>query len=252
MNDTLFSVADQIVLVSGGSRGIGKAMAAAFAQRGAKVTITGRDETTLTQAAEEIGATAMVCDVADDEDIDSVVASFDRIDTLLNVAGVNIRKRVEDYTAEEYDFIVNINQRGAFMIAQAVGRKMIAQGSGAIVNVDSLNTYAPLKGVAPYAMAKAAMVSMTRSFASEWGSKGVRVNTIAPGFTLTDLTRKLWSDPKMLEWGLPNTPLNRLGEVEDMVGAAIFLASEASAFITGQVIRVDGGFSAGLCWPIDL
>ncbi|GIT28826.1 MAG: hypothetical protein Ct9H300mP1_08720 [Planctomycetaceae bacterium] len=96
---------------------------------------------------------------------------------------------------------------------------MIAQESGTIINVDSLNTYAPLKGVAPYAMSKAGLVMMTRSLATEWGEHGVRVNTIAPGFILTDLTRKLWSDPTMQEWGLGNTPLKRLGEVEDLVGA---------------------------------
>ncbi|MEE3366035.1 MAG: SDR family oxidoreductase, partial [Planctomycetota bacterium] len=135
---------------------------------------------------------------------------------------------------------------------QAVGKQMIAQESGTIINVDSLNTYAPLKGVAPYAMSKAGLVMMTRSLATEWGEHGVRVNTIAPGFILTDLTRKLWSDPVMQEWGLGNTPLGRLGEVEDLVGAAVFLAADASAFMTGQVVRVDGGFTSGLLWPIPL
>ncbi len=155
-------------------------------------------------------------------------------------------------TEEDYDFILDINLKGAFLIAQAVGRQMIAQESGTIINVDSLNTYAPLKGVAPYAMSKAGLVMMTRSLAAEWGEHGVRVNTIAPGFILTDMTNALWSDPVMQEWGLANTPLRRLGEVEDLVGAAVFLAAEASAFMTGQVVRVDGGFSAGLLWPIPL
>jgi len=99
-------------------------------------------------------------------------------------------------------------------------------------------------------MTKFGISAMSRGLATEWGPRGVRVNALAPGFVLTDLTRKLWSDPAMLAWGLANTPVGRLGEVEDMVGAAIFLASEASAFMTGQVVRVDGGFSAGMAWPI--
>ena len=127
---------------------------------------------------------------------------------------------------------------------------MVEQGSGSIVNVDSLNTYAPVKNVLPYAMSKNGVVMMTRGLALEWGPKGVRVNTIAPGFILTDLTRKLWSDPTMREWSETNTPLGRMGEVDDLVGAAVFLASEASAFMSGQVVRVDGGFTAGLNWPI--
>ena len=129
---------------------------------------------------------------------------------------------------------------------------MIDRGRGTQINVDSLNTYAPLKGVAPYAISKAGISMMTRALASEWGPKGVRVNAIAPGFILTDLTKKLWSQPHMKRWGKTNTPLGRLGEVEDLVGSTIFLASAASAFMTGQVVYVDGGFSAGINWPIKL
>jgi NAD(P)-dependent dehydrogenase (short-subunit alcohol dehydrogenase family) len=103
----------------------------------------------------------------------------------------------------------------------------------------------------PYAASKAALGHMTRSLALEWGPRGVRVNAIAPGFVLTDLTKKLWAQPKMQEWGRANTPLVRIGEPKDMIGAALFLASEASAWMTGQILYGDGGFSAGLCWPID-
>ncbi|MFP6702254.1 MAG: glucose 1-dehydrogenase [Planctomycetaceae bacterium] len=260
--DPLFSIADRVTVVSGGSRGIGREMAAGFARRGALVVVTGRDagtlEATVSEIAGEVDSRVLgiVCDVSKPSDIaglvEEVVSEFGRIDVLLNVAGVNRRKRVELVTEEDYDFVLDINLKGAFLIAQAVGRQMIAQESGTIINVDSLNTYAPLKGVAPYAMSKAGLVMMTRSLAAEWGEHGVRVNTIAPGFILTDMTNTLWSDPVMQEWGLANTPLRRLGEVEDLVGAAVFLAAEASAFMTGQVVRVDGGFSAGLLWPIPL
>jgi NAD(P)-dependent dehydrogenase (short-subunit alcohol dehydrogenase family) len=109
-----------------------------------------------------------------------------------------------------------------------------------------------LRGVLPYAMSKAGMGMMTRGLAAEWGPHGIRVNSLAPGFVLTDLTKGLWSDPVLQAWGIPNTPLRRIGTPEDMVGTAIFLASPASAFLTGQVLYVDGGFTAGMNWPIEL
>jgi NAD(P)-dependent dehydrogenase (short-subunit alcohol dehydrogenase family) len=261
MSDALFSVADQIVLVSGGSRGIGSALAEGFAQRDARVIIAGREQATLAQTAQSISAsrypvTTVVCDVADPDQVNAtvakVLAEYGRIDTLVNVAGVNKRMRVENYSMAEYDWIIGINQRGAFAMAQAVGRTMLARKAGNIINVDSLNTYAPLKGVTPYAMSKAALGMMTRGMANEWGVHGVRVNAIAPGFFPTALTKKVWAEPKMQKWGSEVTPLGRLGDVKELVGATIFLASPASAFVTGQVIRIDGGITAGIHWPMDL
>ena len=241
MSDELFSVAGQVVLVSGASRGIGRAIAAGFAERGAKVIITGREQETLTATADEIAGPAgpvdtVVCDVASLPDIEqlipTVMGRHGRIDTLVNVAGVNLR--------------------GLYFLSQAVGKTMIERQQGSIINIDSLNTYAPLKGVLPYAISKAGVSMMTRGMASEWGPHGVRVNALAPGFILTDMTNKLWSIPKMQEWGYANTPLRRLGKTEDMIGTVIYLASKASEFMTGQVLYVDGGMSAGLQWPIDL
>lgn len=261
MPDPLFTVADQVVLVSGGSRGIGKAIARGFAERGANVIITGRERDTLEETARELSAddrvvTPIVCDVAKPDDITRLVSAaverFGRIDCLLNVAGVNKRQRAETFTIEDYDFILDINLKGAFLLAKEVGKHMIERKSGTQINIDSLNTYGPLPGVLPYAMSKAGMVMMTRGMAAEWGPRGVRVNSIAPGFVLTDMTNKLWSQPHMQKWADENTPLKRLGEVDDMVGAAIFLASPASAFMTGQVVRVDGGMTAGIMWPIEL
>ncbi|MBI1395179.1 MAG: SDR family oxidoreductase [Betaproteobacteria bacterium] len=258
--DRLFSVRGQIVLAIGASRGIGRTLASGFAQRGATVVIAGRDRSTIDATARELSATgnviARVCDVANPESVtslvDGVVSEHGRIDTLLNVAGINVRKRVENYTVEEFDRILDTNLRGLFVAAQTVGRTMIGQGSGAIVNIDSLNTYAPLKGVTPYAMSKGGVSMMTRGMALEWGPRGVRVNAIAPGFFPTELSRKLWTEPGMMPWAEQVTPLGGLGDTEDLVGAAIFLASKAGAFVTGQVIRVDGGVSAGLNWPIPL
>jgi len=259
MTDDLFSVKGQIVLVSGASRGIGRAVAQGFADREATVVITGRVAETLQKTAGEICppggiVRAKVCDAADAKALqrlaDEVVAEFGRIDTLVNCAGVNKRMNVEQYDETTYDYITNINIRGAFFLATAVGRHMIRAGNGCQINIDSINSHRPLGRVAPYAMSKAAMSSMTRSLAMEWGPHGIRVNAVAPGFTLTDLARPLWKDAHLDKWRHENTPLRRMGYPEDMVGASIFLASKAASFITGQVIYVDGGTTCGLFWPL--
>lgn len=262
MTDSLFSVENRVVLVSGGSRGIGRSLAEGMARRGARVFISGRDADTLQQTVHEISTPSnrvesIVCDVSQPDQIpsmvDTVIQKAGRIDSLLNVAGINIRKRVEDYTVEEFDKILDINMKGAFLVAQAVGRRLIAQNSGGtIINVDSLNSFRPLKAVQPYAMSKAAVSAMTRGMAMEWGEHNIRVNAIAPGFILTDLTNKLWSNPTMQAWNDANCPLKRLGQPEDLIGTAVFLISDASKFLTGQVIYVDGGITCGMQWPIPL
>jgi NAD(P)-dependent dehydrogenase (short-subunit alcohol dehydrogenase family) len=259
VTDPLFDVSEQVVLVSGGSRGIGKELARGFAGRGARVIITGREQETLAQTAEEISVgthpvTSVICDVADTQQIEAavrqVMEEVGRIDTLVNVAGVNIRKPALDFTIQQFDFVLNINLRGAFFMTQQVGRHMAERGRGAVINIESLNSFSPLANVAPYAISKCGLTAMTQVLAREWGPRGVRVNGLAPGFILTDLTARLWSDPKMQEWGQFNTPLGRLGQPADLVGTAIFLASPAAAFLTGQTIFVDGGFVAGRNWPI--
>jgi len=178
------------------------------------------------------------------------LADCGHVDALVNVAGVNRRKPSLAVSEDDYDFILNTNLKGAFFLAKEIGRAMCERGRGCQINIASLNTDRPLKNVLPYAMSKAAIAHMTRGMAVEWGPRGVRVNGIAPGFILTDLTKKLWSDSTMNAWGLANTPQRRLGVPEDMVGAAIFLASPAAAFITGQTLYIDGGFTAGWSWPI--
>ncbi|MGQ9575222.1 MAG: SDR family NAD(P)-dependent oxidoreductase [Thermoguttaceae bacterium] len=261
MQDDLFSVAGQIVLVSGASRGIGRAIARGFAQRGATVVITGRVAETLEKTAREISPPGgivrpILCDASDAKALqrlaDQVVAEFGRIDTLVNCAGVNKRMRVEQYDEQTYDFITNINIRGAFFLSIAVGRYMIQARSGCQINIDSINSHRPLCRVAPYAMSKAAMSQMTRALAMEWGPYGVRVNAIGPGFTLTDLARPLWKDETLDKWRHENTPLRRMGNPEDMVGPCVFLASPAASFVTGQVLYVDGGTTCGLFWPIQV
>lgn len=256
MSDDLFSVAGQIALVSGASRGIGRALAHGFARRGATVVVTGREKETLERTAKEIGARAVVCDVSDPKAIDrlveTVLKDHGRVDTLLNVAGVNRRMRAEKLTEADYDYIVDINLKGPLLLSLAVGRTMLERGKGCQINITSLNNDRPLRGVMPYAVSKSGLQQMTRALAMEWGPRGVRVNAIAPGFILTDLTQKLWAQPTMKAWADENTPLKRLGVPEDLVGAAIFLASPAAAFMTGQMLTVDGGCSAGSNWPIPL
>ena len=261
MSEELFSVAGQNVVVTGGSRGIGRAIAEGFAARGANVLICSRSQESVETALKEmqdagLKADGVACDVSDEQQIlttvQTAISRLGHIDTLVNVAGVNRRKRAETVTADDYDFILDTNLRGAFLMSREVGKHMIERKSGAQINIESLNTWMPLKGVLPYAMSKFGMQGMTRGLALEWGRHGVRVNSLAPGFILTDLTRKLWSDPEMQAWNQANAPLGRLGEPEDMVGTAIFLASRASAFMTGQTLYVDGGFSAGWSWPIPL
>lgn len=260
MSEDLFSVAGQIVLVSGGTRGIGRELAAGFARRNATVVVTGRQAADAQRAAAELSEDGQPvhgigCDVSQPDQVQACVKQIldahGHIDTLLNVAGVNRRKPAEAVELEDYDFILDINLRGAFLMAQAVGAGMLARESGSVINIDSLNTYAPLKGVTPYAMSKGGLQIMTRGLATEWGPRGVRVNGLAPGFILTDLTNKLWSQPTMQQWSRDVTPLQRLGKPEDLVGTAVFLASPAAAFMTGQTLYVDGGFSAGINWPID-
>lgn len=259
MTDALFDVSDQVVLVSGGSRGIGKALARGFVERGAQVVITGREAETLQSTAEEISVGAhpvqtVVCDVAETSQIEQcvgqVIKDCGHIDTLLNVAGVNIRKPANDFTEEQFDFVLDINLRGAFFMTQQVGKHLIERGSGSVVNIDSLNSHSPLTNVTPYAISKCGLNGMTQALAREWGPAGVRVNGLAPGFILTDLTQQLWSDPTMQEWGRFNTPMGRLGQPDDLIGTAIFLASPAAAFLTGQTIYVDGGLISGRNWPI--
>lgn len=259
MTIDLFKVEDTIVFISGGSRGIGFAMAECFAQQGAQVIITGRNEDGLKAACQNTPKTkhAMayrICDVADEaliqSCVDDVVAEFGRIDTLINSAGVNKRMPASDYSADEFDQIMHINLRGAFLMSQIVGKVMKKQGSGNQINIDSLSSHVPLTQILPYAMSKAGLSNMTRGLALEWGQFGVRVNAIAPGFILTDLTRKMWQNENMQAWHKATTPLQHMGQVEDLIGTAIFLASPSASFITGQIIRVDGGATAGTNWPI--
>lgn len=258
MADPLFSFDDQVVLVTGGSRGIGRAIAQGFGERGATVVLSARTVDEVEKACREMetgGAkvASFVCDVSSRSSIETlvenVVKEFGRIDTLVNSAGVNKRMPAIDYTEDEYDTILGINLKGAFLQAQIVGRHMIERKSGSQIHVGSLQGDRPMSNLVPYATSKAGIEQMVRALAVEWGKTGVRINNLAPGFVTTDLTRKLWEDETLNAWGRDNIAMGHTATPEDMVGTALFLASKASAYFTGQTMYVDGGFSAGRFWP---
>lgn len=246
----LFSVRDKVVHVSGGSRGIGRAIAQAFQQAGARVIISARN-------AETLAATGLdyeVCDIADRAQIErcvqNILKRYGRLDVLFNVAGINYRHAAETYPEERLDQILAVNLRGNYLMAQACGRVMIQQRRGKIINVASVHTHFSLAGMAPYGATKGAIGAMTRALAVEWARYNIQVNAIAPGFIRTDLNKVLWEDEKIRTWALERTPAGRIGEPFDLVGTAIFLASAASDYMTGQVLYVDGGLTAGQTWPL--
>jgi NAD(P)-dependent dehydrogenase (short-subunit alcohol dehydrogenase family) len=248
----MFSLVDNVVLVSGGSRGIGRAIGLALRDLGANVIVSGRDASSL----HATGLEHVVCDVRDEVTIQGsvqeIVQRFGRIDALFNVAGINHRQAAFEFPVETWDEVFAVNVRGAFLMAREAGRVMAHQGRGKIVNIASLHSHQSLPGVAAYGASKGAMASMTRALAVEWAPRGIQVNAIAPGFIRTDLNTSLWERPQLLAWAIGRTPAARLGLPEDLLGTAVFLASRASDFMTGQVLYVDGGLTAGSPWPLEI
>ncbi|MFI5337092.1 MAG: SDR family oxidoreductase [Opitutales bacterium] len=251
MND-LFGVTGKVVHVSGGSRGIGKAIALGLAEAGAHVVVSARTE----DALKATGLDYEVCDVTDpaaiERSVAAMVARHGRLDVLFNVAGINFRHAAETFPVDKFDDIINVNVRGNFLMARASGHIMVEQHAGKIVNIASLHTHQSLAGVAAYGTSKGAIGAMTRALAVEWAPYNVQVNALGPGFIVTDLNARLWEDPTMRGWVESRTPAGRLGQPCDLIGAAIFLSSAASDFMTGQILYVDGGFNAGSLWPLKI
>jgi NAD(P)-dependent dehydrogenase (short-subunit alcohol dehydrogenase family) len=251
MND-LFSLKDKVIHVSGGSRGIGRAIAGACSEAGARVIVSSRSEDTL----KATGLPYEVCDIADAAQVrravGNIVKRYGRLDVLFNVAGINFRHAAETFPDDKLDEVLNINIRGNFVMARECGRAMVEQKGGKVVNVASLHTHLSLAGMAPYSLSKGAIGVMTRALAVEWAAHNIQVNAIAPGFIRTDLNAVLWENPAIRDWALARTPAARLGAPRDLVGTAIFLASAASDFMTGQILYVDGGLTAGTTWPLSV
>jgi NAD(P)-dependent dehydrogenase (short-subunit alcohol dehydrogenase family) len=256
---TLFSLEDRIALVTGAGRGIGQGIAKGLAAHGARVVCAARTRTQLDEtvvAIESDGgeATAVEMDVSSLESIatgvDAAAAWHSQIDILVNNAGINIREPIDEVTEEHYDQITDVNLKGLYFTTQEVVKHMAPRKQGKVINIGSLTTGRALASISVYAATKGAVGQLTKAQALELAAHNIQVNAICPGFVITPLTEKVWSDPTMHAWGKDRIPQGRLADPDDMAGTAIFLASPASDYVTGQLIYVDGGYMAGDSWPI--
>jgi NAD(P)-dependent dehydrogenase (short-subunit alcohol dehydrogenase family) len=245
-----FSLSGKVALVTGGSRGIGKAIAVGLAKFGADVAVTSRKLPDLEQVATEIKglgrrSMAMAAHVGRIEEINNLVPKvrdeFGRIDILVNNAATNpTMDQAMDVEERAWDSVMNLNLKGLFFLSQAVARLMKEQGEGRIINVASVAGITP--DILPvYSISKAGVIMATKVMAQQWAQYKIRVNAIAPGLTKTQFSEALWSNPAVLQGAMVRTPLQRVAEPDEMVGAVIFLASDASSYVTGHVLVVDGG-----------
>lgn len=243
----------KVAVVVGGTSGIGRAIAHGFAQAGADVVPTSRRAEQVEAAASEIEAFGcrslrVTSDVSDRASLELVlhntVDAFGKVDILVNSAGRTKRAPTIDFSEDDWTAIIDTNLTGTLRACQVFGKHMLERESGSIINIASLSTFVALHEVAAYSASKAAVGSLTKSLAVEWSSRGVRVNAIAPGVFRTALNQKLLDETERGREYLLRTPMRRFGNVEELAGAAIFLASDAASFVTGEILAVDGGFLA--------
>jgi 2-deoxy-D-gluconate 3-dehydrogenase len=248
---TPFDLTGKTAFVTGASRGIGRVMAAAFAGAGADVALVARSEDGLKETARQItdqGREAVIipADVTQEEAVnaavDEAISRLGHLDIVVNNAGGNnFTVPVLDMRPSGWDKIMRLNVDSTLYVCRAAGRHLTEQGSGSVINVASVAGLGGAPGLSHYGAAKAAVVSLTKSLAAEWALRGVRVNALCPGWTATDLNRFLWDSEDGGQAIIASVPMGRWGRVEEMAGPAVFLASEASSFMTGQVLVVDGG-----------
>src|SRR5436190_3971489 len=249
-----FRLDGKVALITGGARGLGRTMARALAEAGADVALTGRTLEACQATAKELAAEtgrkvhAFAGDVCVAEDVTriaaEVTAACGSIDILINNAGTNIRGKIQELSEADWDTVIDTNLKGPFLCAKAIGPQMVARGWGRVINLGSIMSIVALPGRAPYCSSKAGVAGLTRVLALEWAGTGVTCNAICPGPFATDMNRTLLNDPVAYQQFIAQIPLGRWGELDEIAGPAVFLASEAASFITGSSLFVDGGWTA--------
>jgi NAD(P)-dependent dehydrogenase (short-subunit alcohol dehydrogenase family) len=251
----LFDLTGRKAVVTGASRGLGLQLARALARAGADLVLTSRDASHCDASRAEIEAlgrraVALALDVRDRDSIESfadrALSAFGRVDVLVNNAGCNVRKPAAEVSWEDWNLVLDTNLRGAFFVAQAVARRsMIPNGYGRIVNIGSVTSVAGYAGLGPYGASRGGVRQLTMSLADDWGVHGITVNCLAPGWFRTEQNKVMYEDPDWVAYLCDRIPLKRPGRPGDLDGAVVFLASDASAYVTGQILLVDGGISTG-------
>jgi len=251
----LFDLSGQRALISGSSQGIGLCLARGLASHGASLVLNGRNEAKLLDSAQNLRAEGFNVEIAvfDVTDANAVNAAVERIeaeigaiDILVNNAGIQIRGALEEFTAQQWQQLLATNISGVFYLAQAVARHMIGRGRGKIINIASVQSELARPNIAPYTATKGAIRNLTRGMATDWAKYGLQVNALAPGYFKTPLNQALVEDEAFSQWLEARTPAGRWGEVEELVGAAVFLSAPASSFVNGHTLYVDGGITVSL------
>ncbi|CDZ63821.1 SDR family oxidoreductase [Neorhizobium galegae] len=255
MTFPLFDLAGRRALVTGSSQGIGLALARGLAEHGASVVLNGRDPVKLQAAADGLENEGYEAKVADfdvtDPDavkrgIDAIEQDIGPIDILINNAGMQFRSPLEDFPADRWEQLMKTNVSSVFYVGQAVARHMIGRGQGKIVNIASVQSELARPGIAPYTATKGAVKNLTRGMCADWAKHGLQINAIAPGYFKTPLNQALVDNPEFSSWLEKRTPAARWGDVEELVGAAVFLAGKASSFVNGHTLYIDGGITTCL------
>ena len=249
-----FDLTGRVALVTGSSKGIGFSLSKGLAKAGARLVMNGRNEDDLEAAADTLRATGarvdtLSFDVTDPAAVREAVNDYERvgqIDILINNAGMQHRGPLEDFETDAFDHLMRTNVNSAFYVGQAVAKHMIPRGQGKIINIASVQTALARPGIAPYTASKGAIANLTKGMATDWARLGLNCNAIAPGYFDTPLNAALVADPEFSAWLEKRTPQGRWGNVEELQGAAVFLASDAASFVNGHTLYVDGGITASL------
>jgi gluconate 5-dehydrogenase len=252
LND-LFGLTGKRALITGSTKGIGYTLAKGLASAGAEVIINARHQDTVDHAKEKLtalGFTAygLVFDVTNRQQLDQAINEFEAttgaIDILINNAGIQLRAPLEDFETDDFDHLMVTNVNSVFYVSQTIARHMIRRGEGKIINIASVQSALARPTIAPYTASKGAVSNLTKGMTTDWAKYGIQINALAPGYFETPLTEALVNDTQFNTWLCNRTPSNRWGKLDELIGACIFLSSNASSFVNGQTIYVDGGITA--------